>query len=231
MLNIHVMTSGGNVHNVYKQVFLHYNVSKFILLTESIQPAEVKESIEMMKTGCREINIPLEIITIEQNNIPELMERIQDLRKKYPIDEAKLFFNITSGRKDIAIMTFCASLWVSGIAYYLPSETQCPLVFPAPSIPLSRLESNKLYQRILTELNKKTNTPSCQADLRAIIKENPNRNGKVLSGQTLSQAVSILVDAGLINSERNGRRTELSLTLAGEVAVSFLKSVPVSNST
>jgi len=228
MLNIHVLTSGGNVHNVYKQVFLHYNVSKFILLTESIQPAEVKESIEMMKTGCREINIPIEIVTIEQNNIPELMERIQDLRKQYPIEEAKLFFNVTSGKKDIAIMTFCASLWVSGVAYYLPSEIQQPLVFPAPSIPLSRLESNKLYQRILTELEKKTGS-TCQAELRAIIKDNPNRNGKVLSGQTLSQAVNVLVDAGLINSERNGRRTELSLTLAGEVAVSFLKSVPVSN--
>lgn len=231
MLNIHILTSGESVHKVYQQVFRHYNVSRFILLTETSQHEKIQSSIEIMKTGCREINIPLEIITIEQNNIPELMEKIQDLRKKYPIDEAKLFFNITSGRKDIAIMTFCASLWVSGIAYYLPSETQCPLVFPAPSIPLSRLESNKLYQRILTELNKKTNTPSCQADLRAIIKENPNRNGKVLSGQTLSQAVSILVDAGLINSERNGRRTELSLTLAGEVAVSFLKSAPVSNMT
>lgn len=231
MLNVHILTTGKNVHNVYQQVFPHFKVSKFILLTESDEPDDVKISIEKMQTGCKEINVPLEIITIEKNNIPQLMEAIIDIRKKYPVEEAQLFFNVTSGRKDIAIMTFIASLWVSGIGYYLPSETNVfhePLVLPAPRIPLSRLESNKLYQRILVELKKHSGS-SCQADLVKIIDKNPNRNGKTLSGQTLSQAVDVLVNAGLVHSERKGRRTELALTLAGQVALSVLKSVPVSD--
>jgi len=229
MLNIHILTSGENVDKVYKQVFPHYKVSKFILLTENEQPEKVKTSIEKMQAGCNEINVPLEIITLEKNNIPKLMEAIIGLRKQYPVEKAQLFFNVTSGRKDIAIMTFIASLWVSGIGYYLPSETNVfhePLVLPAPRIPLSRLESNKLYQRILVELDKKSGC-AYQAGLRTIIKENPNRNGKALSGQTISQAVDVLVDAGLIQSDRKGRRTELTLTLAGQVALSVLKSVPV----
>lgn len=231
MLNIHILTSGENVDKVYKQVFPHYKVSKFILLTETEQPDRVKVSIEKMENGCKEINVPLETITIEKNNIPQLMEAIIEIRKRYPVDEAQLFFNVTSGRKDIAIMTFIASLWVSGIGYYLPFETNVfhePLVLPAPRIPLSRLESNKLFQRILIELSKKTGSV-CQTDLVKIIKVNPNRNGKTLSGQTLNQAVDELVKAGLISINRKGRRTDLTLTLAGQVALSVLKSSPVSH--
>jgi len=58
MLNIHILTSGENVDKVYKQVFPHYKVSKFILLTENEQPEKVKTSIEKMQAGCNEINVP-----------------------------------------------------------------------------------------------------------------------------------------------------------------------------
>lgn len=224
MLNIHILTAGGNVDNVYKKIFPHYKVSKFILLTEAEEPEDVKASIEKMKLGCKESGIPVEIIENEKENIAQLMESIIGLRKKYPVDEAVFYFNVTSGRKDMAIMAFIGSLWTSGIGYYLPKEFKEPLELPAPRIPLDKLQSNKLYQKILIELKKSSGDIS-QSTLRKTIKKNPNNN-KDLSGQTLSQAIDVLKKANLVNLERSGRETLLSLTLAGRVAYSVISGMP-----
>jgi DNA-binding transcriptional ArsR family regulator len=224
MLNIHILTAGGNVDNVYKKIFPHYKVSKFILLTEAEEPEDVKASIEKMKLGCKESGIPVEIIENEKENIAQLMESIIGLRKNYPVDEAVFYFNVTSGRKDMAIMAFIGSLWTSGIGYYLPKEFKEPLELPAPRIPLDKLQSNKLYQKILIELKKSSGDIS-QSTLRKTIMKNPNNN-KDLSGQTLSQAIDVLKKANLVNLERSGRETLLSLTLAGRVAYSVISGMP-----
>ncbi|MCK9579175.1 MAG: hypothetical protein M0Q92_01845 [Methanoregula sp.] len=209
---------------MYKKIFPHYKVSKFILLTEAEEPEDVKASIEKMKLGCKESGIPVEIIENEKENIAQLMESIIGLRKNYPVDEAVFYFNVTSGRKDMAIMAFIGSLWTSGIGYYLPKEFKEPLELPAPRIPLDKLQSNKLYQKILIELKKSSGDIS-QSTLRKTIMKNPNNN-KDLSGQTLSQAIDVLKKANLVNLERSGRETLLSLTLAGRVAYSVISGMP-----
>lgn len=224
MLNIHILTAGENVDKVYQTIFPHYKVSKFILLTEAEQPDNVIASIEKMKRGCKESGIPVEIIENEKENIAQLMESIIRLRNKYPVEEAVFYFNVTSGRKDMAIMAFIGSLWTSGIGYYLPKELKEPLELPAPQMPLDKLQSNKLFQKILTELKKSTGDLS-QSSLRQIIKKNPNNN-KDLSGQTLSQAIDVLNKANMVNLERSGRETRLSLTLAGRVAYSVISGMP-----
>ncbi len=224
MLNIHILAAGESIDKVYQKIFPHYKVSKFIILTERNQPVDVKKSIAKMLAGCEEIRIPVEIIVNENENIPQLMESIIGLRKKYPADQADLYFNVTSGRKDIAIMAFIGSLWTSGIGYYLPDKMPEPLELPAPRMPLDKLQSNKLFQRILTELKNSTGDIS-QSSLRQTIKKNPN-NHKDLSGQTLSQAIDVLNKANLVHLERSGRETLLSLTLAGRVAYSVVSGLP-----
>jgi DNA-binding HxlR family transcriptional regulator len=227
MLNIHILTAGENLHNIYKKLYRQeWGIDRVIILSEEDEPERVTKSINQVKNECTDDGISFEILSFEKGNHANLMEKVIGIRKQYPAPEAKLFFNITSGRKDIAIMTFIGSLWTNGIGYYIPEDSIKPFILPAPRLPLERLQNNEFYQRILQELEKESDIN--QSNLRNRIKVNPN-NHKDLSAQTLSLAVEVLEEAGLIQKQRHNRETRLSLTLAGKVAISVLRELPHSD--
>lgn len=224
MLNIHILTAGENIHNIYKKLYRQeWGMDRVIILNEEGEPEKVTKSINQVQKECTDDKIPVELLSFEKGNHANLMEKVIGIRKRYPVSEAKLFFNLTSGRKDIAIMTFIGSLWTNGIGYYIPEDTIKPFILPAPRLPLERLQNNKFYQRILQELEMESDIN--QSSLRHRIKVNPNNN-KDLSAQTLSLAVEVLEEAGLIQKQRHNRETRLSLTLAGKVAISVLRELP-----
>lgn len=227
MLNIHILTAGENLHHIYKKLYRQeWGLDRVIILNEEGEPEKVTKSINQVQHECTSDGIPVDILSFEKGNHANLMEKVIGIRKRYPASEAKLFFNITSGRKDIAIMTFIGSLWTNGIGYYIPEDTIIPLILPAPRLPLERLQNNEFYQRILQELEKENGIN--QSNLRNRIKVNPN-NHKDLSAQTLSLAIEVLEEAGLIQKQRYNRETRLSLTLAGKVAISVLRELPHSD--
>jgi len=227
MLNIHILTAGENLHKIYKKLYRQgWGIDHVIILNEEGGPEKVTKSIDLVKNECTDDGIPFEILSFEKGNHANLMEKVIGIRKQYPASDAKLFFNLTSGRKDIAIMTFIGSLWTNGIGYYIPEDTIKPLILPAPRLPLERLQNNKFYRRVLQELE--TESDINQSNLKNRIKVNPNNN-KDLSAQTLSLAVAVLEEAGLIQKQRHNRETRLSLTLAGKVAISVLRELPHSD--
>jgi len=221
--NIHILNTGANVHNIYQKIFAHYTVSRFILLSEKEQPDDVRESIDQVKIGCGTVGIPVDEIWYEKNNLPSLIEAIIRIRKDNPEDKAKLYFNVTAGQKHIAIMAFIGSLWTNGVAYYLPKEFSEPLELPGPKMPLAQLQSNLLFQRILFELH--TSDGINQSTLREKIGKHPKKN-KDLAGQTLSESIKTLVEAGMVSQEERGRDKIVSLTLGGRVAYSVLTNLP-----
>ncbi|MDG6251403.1 hypothetical protein, partial [Methanocalculus sp.] len=165
MLNIHILTAGGNVDKGIQRITRFYPVERYILVTEENYPDDVKASIERVKEICQSaLDIPLEVIEYKKRDLKDLMEQLIGIRKRYP--EANLYFNVTFGRKDFAIMTFMGALWLDGVGYYLPKEFDKPLEFPTPKMPLSTLSKNKLYQRILRELVENSNSTLNQSTLK-----------------------------------------------------------------
>ncbi|MDD4127488.1 hypothetical protein L1994_03370 [Methanomicrobium antiquum] len=220
MLNIHILTAGANVDKGIQRITRFYPVEKYVIITEENPPDDVQMSIEKVIEVCHSaLDIPLDVIPYKKGDLNDLMEKIIEIRKNYP--EAKLYFNITFGRKDFAIMTFMGALWLDGIGYYLPKEFEKPLEFPTPKMPMNTLSKNKLYQQILRELVGNTNQRINQSILKNRISKNPNNN-KTLSSQVLSQAIGVLEEASLVNKEVNGRETIISITLAGRIAYSML---------
>ncbi|MBP2132352.1 hypothetical protein J2128_000273 [Methanomicrobium sp. W14] len=220
MLNIHILTTGANVDKGIQKIIRFYPVQKYILVTEENPPEEVRSSIKNVINICNStLDIDVELIRYKNGNLNDLMLKLIDIRKRYP--DANLYFNVTFGRKDFAIMTFMGALWLDGTGYYLPKEFNEPLEFPTPKMPMSTLSKNKLYQKILKILSENPGTKINQSVLRQRISKNPNNN-KTLSPQVLSQSVGVLEEASLVIKEVNGRETLISITLSGRIAHSML---------
>lgn len=224
MLNIHVLTPGANVFNVYLKISRHFPLSEIVLLKEEESNSTIEESIAETQKDCENREIPCTIVSFKNNDFEDLLEKILDLHRKYLKggEPFSLYFNVTAGRKDVAIMMFMGSLWVDGIGYYLTKEMKEPLMFPVPKVSLAKLEQNKLHCKILEILSEKTGGTQIQNDLRRKIGTNPN-NHKDLSAQTLSSSIDALEKHGLLMKQPEGRVTEITITLSGRLAYTMLK--------
>lgn len=217
MFTIHVFTPGENVFEVYLKVQRHYPVSKVILLQDENAPRSVQDSINKVAEDCGLRSLPKKVCPFGTSAPEQEVETIIKIRKKYP--DAQLFFNITAGKKDYAIIAFMASVWVNGICYYWPKEKDEPLEFPVPKVSIKELAENRLHMEIIGILTKKSKLK--QSEIRETIEKNPNNNAE-LSPQTLSQSLKYLKRYGLVDMERNGRDTLVSLTLSGKLAYSMV---------
>jgi DNA-binding MarR family transcriptional regulator len=223
MLNVHVLTPGANVFNVYLKISRNYPISEIVLLKEEDSSSDIEESIVETEKDCEMRDIPCTIVTFRKNDFEDLLEKILDLQRQYRKRERpfKLYFNITAGRKDVAIMAFMGSLWVDGIGYYLTREMDRSIEFPIPKVSLAQLEQNQLHRRILELLSERSGGTFSQSDLRRRIGVNPN-NHKDLSAQTLSSSIGALEGYGLLEKQPEGRETRIRITLSGRLAYSML---------
>lgn len=224
MLKIHVLTPGANVFNVYLKISRHCPISEIVLLKEDESDHNIEGSIAETQKDCEKRDLPCTIVTFRKNDFEDLLEKILDLHRKYKKGEQpfRFYFNVTAGRKDVAIMTFMGSLWVDGIGYYLTKEMGEPLVLPVPKVPLAQLKQNKLHCKILELLSEKTGGTYIQSELRRKIGKSPNNN-KDLSAQALSSSIRALEDYDLLNKKPEGRVTKITITLSGRLAYSMLK--------
>ena len=223
MLNIHVLTPGVNVFNVYLKISKCYSISEIVLLKEEDTISDIEESIAETERDCAKRDLPCTIVTFRKNDYENLLEKILDIRRQYQKGEKpfKFYFNVTAGRKDLAIMAFMGSLWVDGIGYYLTREMDEPIEFPVPRVSLAQLEHNQLHRRILELLSEKSSGAYSQSDLRRKIGVNPN-NHKDLSAQTLSSSIHALEEYGLLKKKPEGRETRVQITLSGRLAYSMI---------
>lgn len=219
ILNIHIFTSGSHNLETFRKTFQHFNdISHIIILKENKVPGDVKKSIREVKSECEKWKIGFYIKEYSNNDLEDEIQQIMSIKKQYPV--SRLYFNITGGKKNNAIMAFIGSLWVDGIAYYWLEGERNPLEFPIPKISTNELAKNKLHLKILSILF--TEESIIQSLLKNKIKTNPNNN-KSLSAQTLSQSISYLEKHGLIKKERDGRNTDVSITLSGRLAYTIIQ--------
>lgn len=216
--NIHVITAGGSVYEAYLKIDSHYPVSKIIIIKEKETPEKIEGEIIKVHTDCALRKKPCDTIEFKENQFEELMEQLIALRRSHPDDS--FFFNITPGRKDVAIMTFIASLWIDGTGYYWPEEMERPFEFPIPKVALNELGRNKLHVAILQELH--AGETENQTRIRNRINKNPNTQ-KELSPQTFSASVTDMEAYGLVTRTRNGRETNVTITMAGRLAYAMLR--------
>lgn len=216
-LNIHVITAGASIYQVYLKIDSFYPVSKIIIIKEMTIPDHIEEEIQKVRDDCALRKKTCELIVIENQKYDLLMEQLIQLKKTHEDDS--FFFNITPGRKDIAIMTFIASLWMDGIGYYWPDELESPFEFPIPKIPIRELSKNKLHVRILQELidRKRSN----QNTIRNLINKNPNTL-KLLSPQTFGASIATMESYGLLSRKKEGRESIIQITMAGRLAYSMI---------
>lgn len=232
MLNVHVLTTGAHIYEVYLKIASHYPIREIVLIHEQSAPGsqihendehkKIVNSIDLVNTDCKNRQIPCDILEYKNGDLEDLVVKILALRKRFPKTEWDIHFNITAGKKDTAIMAFMGGLWIDAVGYYFTKEMKKPLEFPIPKMSDTMLQNNKLFQKILEILSKSSPLEINQSAIRNRIKVNPNKPQKDLSPQVLSQAIATLADNGLIQKDPQGRDTLLKITLAGRMARSMI---------
>jgi len=231
MLNIHIFTSGKGNYDTFKKTLKHYTgISKLFILGDGEIDSDIKVSQKKVKDLCDVFAIDYKAVRYDENDFEDQISKIMEIRKTHP--DAKLFFNITGGKKTDALIAFISSLWVDGVAYYWQwqsSEEQDnkiipPIEFPIPKIPVNELAKNKLHIKILEKLKEKKGNLSQSFMREKLRKTNPNNN-RLLSPQTLSQSLFHLKKYGLIEiypNPDNKRESVIEITLSGKIAYSMI---------
>jgi hypothetical protein len=218
MLNIHIMTVGASAFDLYLKISGQYPINGICLLVEVDADKKIQDAIEKIRKDCSLRDILFDLYEYPPNNFQELIGNLQKIRKKYPEEDYQLLINVSSGRRDSAVMTFIAGMWINCIGYYLSTDMKEKIEFPTPKVSLAKIEKNKFYRRIIQVLNEKEGHILSQSQLIDRIRINPNTNQKI-TFQLMSQSIERLESYGLLEKgPRDGREDRIKLTLAGFIA-------------
>ncbi len=249
--HIHIMNSGKSLEDTFPRVVRSdMPMTTVILLTDeetlTSQDPERSEARELVKKAIskveklsKELKIDSQRIILKEVTLPELRDRIFDLKKEHPT--AKLYFNLTGGKRALSIWLFMLSWWLQGKAYYVDEVTGDIMDLNVPKIPLNEISKNPNYKVVLSIIYewRGKRKPGAQGwDLMPhnILFENfisdyiPVRAGvheKEKMRGTLTKLINQLyewgfVETGFIGESRKNKY--IRLTQDGEFAYRFLQT-------
>ncbi len=236
--NIHVFSSGKNIAETFKSAVKKFSIDKIVVFDEVLDDKQSREEIvsainELRKIS-NEIGIKFVTVQIEENSMDDVRENVI----KLTIDsKCKLFFNLTGGRKLLALNLFTMALWVNGDPYYV-DRTGKIIELSIPRIHADELKGNPNLINILSivyrehEKNGGTVRNSdvyriAATEYRPSKKLKESGNSKLHMG-TFSKWVRLLVESNLLQEqfvENNHKSKMLSITEDGVFAVKFQYSV------
>jgi hypothetical protein len=249
--HIHIMNSGKSLEETFPRVVKSdMPITTVIFLTDEEtmtsrdpQRSEARDAVKRAIVKIEKLSEALQIeshrIILKEVTLPELRDRIFDLKKDHP--NAKLYFNLTGGKRAISIWLFMLSWWLEGRAYYIDEVTEEIMDLNVPKIPLSEISKNPNYQTVLRIIyewksSKKSSTQGWDRMPYSILYEKfqseyiPVRTGvheKDKMRGTLTKLINPLyewgfVETGFIGESRKNKYVRL--TQDGEFAYRFLQT-------
>lgn len=234
---IHIYSPGKNIGETFKAAVKKYHIDRIIVFKEILENDksgdDIENAIEDLRTKARNNGIEFDITKVHGNSMEEVMENIVRLRDQYPSDS--FYFNLTGGRKVLALYLYTMAIWLDGFPYYVDISGDI-IEFSIPRIHREILRSNPNLVKILSIIYNIQKTPEAMiknADVYEELaksyqpSEKSNRKGNYkLSRGTFSKWIRLLIENQLISEnfmDNNHKSKFLSITRDGIFALRFFK--------
>ena len=234
---IHVFSSGKSMVETFKSAVNKYSIDRIVVFDEISDDIkgrkEIAVAIDELRRLSSEIGIYFGTVSIQESNMDDVRDNVIKLTKNY---KCKLFFNLTGGRKILALYLFTMALWVNGDPYYVDRSGKV-IELSIPRVHAGELDNNQNLVKILSIVNReqeKYGKPVRNSDVFRIaaaeyrpskrLKEGGNSR---LQMGTFSKWVRLLIERNLLNEqfvENNHKSKMLTITQDGIFAVKFFTS-------
>ena len=234
---IHVFSSGKSMVETFKSAVNKYSIDRIVVFDEVSDDIkgrkEIAVAIDELRRLSSEIGINFGTVSIQESNMDDVRDNVIKLTKNY---KCKLFFNLTGGRKILALYLFTMALWVNGDPYYVDRSGKV-IELSIPRVHAGELDNNQNLAKILSIVNReqeKYGKPVRNSDVFRIaaaeyrpskrLKEGGNSR---LQMGTFSKWVRLLIERKLLNEhfvENNHKSKMLTITQDGIFAVKFFTS-------
>ncbi len=239
----HIFSAGKNIGETYKIAVREYNIDRIIIFMEKPNKKiniannesfnEIINALKELELKVKEIGIEFQKIEVLENDMNDVMKHVFELRDEYP--ETSFYFNLTGGRKVLALNLFTAAIWIGGFPYYIDINGEI-IEFNIPRIAPEELQSNRNLLKILeivhdsttnTEKYVKVADVYYKLDLNYEPHNNLNNSRYKLPRGTLSKWIRKLIENGLLTEEylgNNHKSKYLAITRDGEFALMFFRN-------
>lgn len=239
----HIFSAGRKIVETYKVAVKNYNIDQIIVFIEKQNYKEINNqdksfedinnALKNLETKANEIDVGFQIIKVTENDLNDVMKQVFRLRKENP--EADFYFNLTGGKKVLALNLFTTAIWIGGFSYYIDMNGNT-IEFTIPRIAPTELQNNRYLLKILEIVNNSITEQEKCVKLKEVYKEladyyksrnNFNDNGRhKLQHGTFSKWTRKLIDKGLLTEEyiKDNHKTKcLTITKDGQFALIFFK--------
>ena len=234
---IHVFSSGKSMVETFKSAVNKYSIDRIVVFDEVSDDIkgrkEIAVAIDELRRLSSEIGINFGTVSIQESNMDDVRDNVIKLTKNY---KCKLFFNLTGGRKILALYLFTMALWVNGDPYYVDRSGKV-IELSIPRVHAEELDNNQNLAKILSIVNReqeKYGKPVRNSDVfrMAAAEYRPSKrlkeggNSRLQMG-TFSKWVRLLIERNLLNEqfvENNHKSKMLTITQDGIFAVKFFTS-------
>lgn len=241
---IHIFSSGRSMVETFKSAVNKYSIDRIVVFVEASDDAksrkEIDNAVDELRKLCGEIGIKFDTVKIGENSMDDVRDSVIKLTRE---TDCKLSFNLTGGRKILALYLFTMALWVNGNPYYVDISGRI-VELSIPRIHADELTGNPNLVRILSIVNseqERYGVPVKNSDVFQIAAADYRPNRKLQEGGnsrlqrgTFSKWVRLLIGRKLLEEhyvEDNHKSKTLSITQDGIFAVKFFSNPQLSGET
>jgi hypothetical protein len=222
------MSAGEGLVGTFPIALRHYQMDKVIVITDvkersskDVKAQKVAQAIRDIVQMANAVKLEITVIEVDGLSISEIMAKFIDVYAKSYDDH--YFFNVTGGKKPLALGLFMASVWVGGTCYYVNEGGNENAVqeLKVPRMHLNDVRSNPNYESFLVMLDERG-----EMDLKmafSLMQERyvPMRSPagvtkRTFSRPTMTKWLRQLNDWGLIEIKQGRNQREKVVTLSDE---------------
>lgn len=239
---IHVFSSGKSMVETFKPAVNKFSIDRVVVFDEASDDIkgrkEIASAMDELRKLCSEIGIMFDVVKIGESSMDDVRDNVIKLTRDH---QCKLFFNLTGGRKILALYLFTMALWVDGNPYYVDRSGKI-IELSIPRIHADELAGNPNLVKILTIVNseqERNGGPIRNSDVYRIAADEYRPSKKLQEGGnsrlqmgTFSKWVRLLIERKLLQEqfvENNHKSKMLSITQDGIFAVKFFSSSQLSS--
>jgi hypothetical protein len=231
----HIFSGGEKIVETFKSAVKEYHIDRVVVFSEILESEggqhNIDKAIESLGQMARVNGIDFDRIKVIGNNMEEVMDAIVRLKNLYPEDS--FYFNLTGGRKVLALYLYTMAIWIDGIPYYVDISGNI-LEFKIPKIRRETLRANLNLVKILQIVSNKGEKSNSKAKFSEVYEEIASiyqplertlRKGNYkLPMGTFSKWVRVLIENNLIEEgyiEGSHKNKYLEITTDGIFALKF----------
>lgn len=233
---IHVMSAGAGLTGTFPVALKRFQMDEVLIMTDvkggggkEDKSRKVGEAVDEIVRMAQSVHLKMSVVEVDNLSIGEIMTKFITTYAKNP--SADYYFNVTGGKKPLALGLFMASVWVGGKCYYIEEGNELSDIqeLQVPRMHLNDVRNNPNYENMLVMLDADGKT-----DLKLLYEKmqqeyvpmrsiggNKKRN---FSRPTMTKWIKQLAEWDLIDVRegRNQREKEIILTDSGRFTAKFI---------